>query len=793
MATQDVINPSHSPGQTLSRPIRVESLLQISLLSQVVLSTLLLSMGQQNLIYAFVALVMAITSFVITDLRGYIRLGRNTASLASLLASVVLGLQMIRNPESQLLNVANILVYLQIISMFQQKDDRIYWSLLALSLLQVIVASALNLGLPFGILLGFYLLNAIATLSLFYVLRQIRPFLVARRVQTSRQSDTTSQKAKEKLIVAEDADPATQILNRGFRRRLIWMLFITSLSTIVVFFAIPRFTNSAWEESDQNQVSTVGFTEEVDLSDMSRILESPEQVMRVEFTTLSGRPYQVDNEPYLRGTVLSEYRYDHYWRQFKSPQSRRALDRNPPDASRVVQERITLQPGSHSVLFNVAPCYAALNDTPDGLQLNRHTRQLTLSNSDNQQGGVFRYTLSTTAFRNGWQKDLIPVLQPIELAHGDQMRQGWTNSWIDRFPALTETATQVLEDQDLTEAGMFEQAKALEAHFRTSRLYTYSLDGSQNRDLDLDPIEDFIANHRSGHCEYFASALTLMLRSRNIPARLVVGYRGGDFNTVGNYYIVRQLHAHAWVEAYLPPDAIPIDDRDLSDDYQHGAWLRLDPTPGDIDVVATDDELAVFKTMREIADYCQVLWDDYVLGLNSTRQQQAIYEPLIRQFQYLGESLFTAEGWRARIQYLNRMMRSRYAWIFTILLVILAFLAYLFRQPLRRAAQVVLRRVPRMHWDRRNQYPRLDLYDQMERMLSRYGYKRVNHQTPFEFAEATGGRLAETTPTIHVAGVPRRVANAHYRVRFGDQPLSSEEHRQLRLALGNLEKALYGN
>ena len=787
MATQDTINPI----QTLTQPIRVESLLQISLLTQIVLSTLLLSMGQQNLIYAFVALLLAITSFVVTDLRGYIRLGRNAASLASLLACFALALQMIRNPESQLLNVANILVYLQIISMFQQKDDRIYWSLLALSLLQVIVASALNLGLLFGILLGFYLLNAIITLSLFYVLRQIRPFLMARRVPSSRQSATTTGKTKEKLIVAEDADPATQILNRGFRRRLIWMIFITALSTIVVFFAIPRFTNSAWEESDQNQVSSVGFTEEVDLSDMSRILESPEQVMRVEFTTLSGRPYQVDNEPYLRGTVLSEYRYDHYWRQFKSPQSRRALDRNPPDASRAVLERITLQPGSHSVLFNVAPCYAALNETPEGLQLNRHTRQLTLNNN-NQQGGVYRYTLSTTAFRNGWQKDLIPVLQPIDQAHGDQMRQAWTDSWIERFPALTETAAQVIEDQKLTEAGIFDQAKALEAHFRTSRLYTYSLDASQNRDLDLDPIEDFVANHRSGHCEYFASALTLMLRSHNIPARLVVGYRGGDFNTVGSYYIVRQLHAHAWVEAYLPPEAIPADDRDPSDDYRYGAWLRLDPTPGDVDVVTTSDELAVFKTIREIADYCQVLWDDYVLGLNSTRQQQAIYEPMIRQFRYLGESLFTAEGWKVRFQNLGRLMRSRYVWSFTIVLAVLAFLMYLFRQPLRRALQVILHRVPRLHWDRQNQYPRLDLYDQMERLLLHYGYKRVNHQTPFEFAEATGGRLAETAPTVHVAGVPRRVANAHYRVRFGDQPLSPEEHRQLKLALGSLEKALYG-
>ena len=135
-------------------PVQVELLLQLSIATMVVLSTLLLSMGQQNMSYAIVALVAAMVSFVITDLKGYLQLSQNASSAASLVACVVLVFQIVSQDESQLLNVANILIYLQVILLFQKKEDRTYWSLMALSLLQIIVAAALNLGLLFGPLVG---------------------------------------------------------------------------------------------------------------------------------------------------------------------------------------------------------------------------------------------------------------------------------------------------------------------------------------------------------------------------------------------------------------------------------------------------------------------------------------------------------------------------------------------------------------------------------------------------------------------------------------------------------------
>jgi hypothetical protein len=87
-------------------------------------------------------------------------------------------------------------------------------------------------------------------------------------------------------------------------------------------------------------------------------------------------------------------------------------------------------------------------------------------------------------------------------------------------------------------------------------------------------IEDFLFETRAGHCEYFASALAVLLRAAGVPSRMVVGYRGGQWFEDGAFYLVRQSDAHAWVEAW-------VEDR---------GWTRVDPTPGDRDAVAIDPE-----------------------------------------------------------------------------------------------------------------------------------------------------------------------------------------------------------
>ena len=91
------------------------------------------------------------------------------------------------------------------------------------------------------------------------------------------------------------------------------------------------------------------------------------------------------------------------------------------------------------------------------------------------------------------------------------------------------------------------RARSLSPRFRS--VYLHLADGCRSTHK-LDPVEDFLVNRKSGHCEYFASALALLLRSVDIRSRIVNGFKGGDWNDLTETLNVRQKHAHSWVEAY---------------------------------------------------------------------------------------------------------------------------------------------------------------------------------------------------------------------------------------------------
>ena len=80
--------------------------------------------------------------------------------------------------------------------------------------------------------------------------------------------------------------------------------------------------------------------------------------------------------------------------------------------------------------------------------------------------------------------------------------------------------------------------------------------------LGENPVDDFVFGSRSGYCEHFASAFAYLMRAAGIPARIVVGYLGGEHNSYGNYLVVKQYHAHAWVEVFM----------------EKQGWIRVDPT-----------------------------------------------------------------------------------------------------------------------------------------------------------------------------------------------------------------------
>jgi protein-glutamine gamma-glutamyltransferase len=131
--------------------------------------------------------------------------------------------------------------------------------------------------------------------------------------------------------------------------------------------------------------------------------------------------------------------------------------------------------------------------------------------------------------------------------------------------------------------------------------YQYSLQGLP---VSKNPLEDFLLTSKFGNCEYFASAMSIMLRVAGIPSRMVGGYRGGYYNEVGKYYLVPQKNAHVWVEAFIP---------------QRG-WVRLDPTPASADVFAFPQKGDIFLRISIFFDTINYYWNTIVINYNLERQ-----------------------------------------------------------------------------------------------------------------------------------------------------------------------------
>jgi hypothetical protein len=153
-------------------------------------------------------------------------------------------------------------------------------------------------------------------------------------------------------------------------------------------------------------------------------------------------------------------------------------------------------------------------------------------------------------------------------------------------PRLAELAAEVMSGGEA-----LERARRLERYLARNYVYTTDFVG--------DPagarLEAFVFENRRGHCELFASAMVLMLRSGGIPARLATGFLGADYNPIEGYYIVRQANAHAWVEAQI----------------DGAGWRVFDPTPPSGRPAASEAGLS--QLAAQLYDYLVFRWDRYVL------------------------------------------------------------------------------------------------------------------------------------------------------------------------------------
>ena len=289
--------------------------------------------------------------------------------------------------------------------------------------------------------------------------------------------------------------------------------------------------------------------------------------------------------------------------------------------------------------------------------------------------------------------------------------------------------------------------------------YRYSL---EMRAAGPDPLSDFLFNVRAGHCEYFATAMAVMLRTLRIPARVVNGFQSGEYNGSADAYVVRQADAHSWVEVYFP---------------ETDSWVTFDPTPADGRPAGTSGT-GISGRLRRYADALELFWIQYVVAYDRQGQRTLARTIHDQISSYTFAASQSADGLGARLSaWWARKDGGGALALLASPPAVASALIVLFA-----AALLVLRRVGllKFAWWRREARAAdaavVEFYGRMTDALEARGLCRRADQTPLEFAEAVGATEVFT------------ITKAYNRVRFGAQHLSNAEAADVERCLRSVEE-----
>jgi transglutaminase-like putative cysteine protease len=772
----------------------VERLLQINVAALACLATLLLGMGQRSTLVPVGMLIAAMASVWVTDVKRWFGLSKRIADWAALAALAVCLPGALRWERFAIISaVADFVVLLQVIQLFRNKDAGVYWQIMRLSVLQVVVAALLTQEILFGLLLVVYLFTALGAMSLLFLYSEWQR-------HQSREPEEAASSAQGRWPMAHQAavfwsGPTGRApLGREFFFRLFKIGMAALMAGVLVFVAVPRIGRGAWRGFGGFARATVGFSGGVRLGALGKIIQDPQEVMRVRFFhNGTGERYEVKGGIYLRGAVLTEYRRGE-WRPPFGDRPFRSVDWVPSDQvvrDAPVRQEIHLEPLDRDELFCVWPFTFLERDR----RIAYFDWALRLARRREFQRDRFVYELGTTAFWKNEQAALTPHDEP----GGDTapLLQMPSENGRSTVPGLVALASQWMAESELPAADRRGRALLLERRLRDSGRFSYSLQG-QVRDSALDQVEDFVTKNPKGHCEYFATALCLMLRSQGIPARVVIGYHTDEFNDLGRYFQVRQLHAHTWVEAYLPTAQIPDDVVRERPSWQwlSGAWLRLDATPASGE---SPGSLSLLARIGGLFDWLNFAWTSYVMEMDRPRQRDAIYQPVADALRTVFRNLTDPEWWRrlwretVEALGLSRWGAANgwFSWRNVGLVVLIGSVAI---GLLWAARAVSVRWIVPLFGSRgratRAERARVEFYRRFETLLARRGLVRRRCQTQREFALAAATQLDQRPGERQTALPALVVVDAFYSVRFGGATLDEPQAEAVEHALARVAQAV---
>lgn len=643
------------------------------------------------------------------------------------------------------------------VKLLQVKADRDWLFLYLISFFQVLLAASLSLSPMFLLGLGVYVFCALLASVCFEL----------------RKSSRVAPASESRLLVANDP----KLLwrkggeNRGARvlRRLplaAVSLFLLILAfALPIFFVMPRSAEGAWAmRAGAGATGYVGFSDRVTLGDIGRLQESDQLVMRVRVEgpgvkapggQLRWRGVALDRFDGRRWSLSS----NHF--ETKLPNARNLFRLGTTeDLNRLTAQTFFVEPIDTPVLF-AAPRAVAVQGALNYVRLDDEG---SISSRPHAQERI-TYRVYSDTFEPS-PEELRADRMPDPLGATPNLRRP-VEDYLQLPPSL-DTRIGSLAWTVVNEAragNTYDAARALEAHLGSNEYggrYTYSLD---MRAAGPDPLADFLFNVRAGHCEYYATAMVVMLRTLRIPARIVNGFQSGEYNGAADAYIVRQSDAHSWVEVYFS---------------ETDSWVTFDPTPvaGRPGGARAD---GLMGSLRQYADALELMWLQYVVAYDRQGQRTLARTMRDRLGSFVASAVEMGDAARERVSsfWSESVAGGGDGWRGLFASPLLPVSGLLF---LGLAGAYFLRRSGRFLGMGRAKRARggtepvvVEFYERMTRALEARGLRRRDDETPLEFAAATGSADA------------LKVTGAYNRVRFGGRKLSDAEVAEVEDCLRKVE------
>ena len=623
--------------------------------------------------------------------------------------------------DNMLAATVHLVLFTAVMKVFSARTYRDFAYLAALAFMMILASAILTVGTTYLVCFTLFILFAISTLISYEIKRSTE--MSQQQPEGPFRVPAENRKAVEKALTATTAGLAAVIV----------------LLASVLFFVIPRYRTGYLTGLGMEAQNITGFSGTVNLGDIRKILQSNEVVMRV---VPEGDPRDYRTLKW-RGLGLTSFDGKQWYKDNteQKPVSAASYQRFliPPvegwetRRSRPLRYRVLLSPVSTDVLFAAA--------VPR--EIRGRIRVMSLDQTDSLHSPGHSYVpliykvVSDTGIPSASELRRAPAEYPAEI------RRVYL-----QLPDLDPRIANLAREITTPAPTAYEKAVTIEQYLRNR--FTYTLD--PRGITPENPLGSFLFEAKSGYCEYFAAAMTVMLRTLEVPARLVNGFNTGTYNRVGKDFIVRGRDAHSWVEVYFPTFG----------------WITFDPTPADPNPVipgAFDDYI----------DAAGLFWSEWIINYDfahqkslarsverDSRQMQQDFARRIKGLRQRAIALaYRGEAW----------LMAHKALVFLFMLAVLA--AIILAEKAHRIAEWRFGLMWRFRRKDRalSQAEATLTYNLLLKTLGKLGFSKPLSQTPREFALSFAGTTL-AWPVLEFT----RLYNA---LRFGQAGVSLARLREL--------------